>query len=64
MSLFCLQVISQSPKRPERVDIKVPSEVEFESEVKSRPSDFDYKNGHDSDSVSKRQNSYLYLLNF
>ncbi|XP_066247758.1 uncharacterized protein [Euwallacea similis] len=43
------EVLSQSPKRPEKVDFsKVPSENEFECEVKSRPSDFD-KNGHDSD---------------
>ncbi|XP_066146248.1 uncharacterized protein [Euwallacea fornicatus] len=43
------EVLSQSPKRPEKVDLsKVPSENEFECEVKSRPSDFD-KNGHDSD---------------
>lgn len=46
----CFQIISESPKRPARVDINVPSETEFETEVKARPSDFD-KNGHNGDDV-------------
>ncbi|XP_048522569.1 uncharacterized protein LOC109539536 isoform X2 [Dendroctonus ponderosae] len=38
------QVISQSPKRPSPFVGMVPSELEFESEVRSRPSDV-YENG-------------------
>lgn len=49
------QVISQSPRRPapNDIDINVPNPVDFEKEVKSRPSEVDsYSNGHD-ESVSE-----------
>ncbi|XP_023311982.1 mucin-2 isoform X3 [Anoplophora glabripennis] len=50
------QVISQSPRRPTSndIDINVPNAVEFEKEVKSRPSEVEsYSNGHDeSDHIS------------
>ncbi|XP_057667078.1 titin-like isoform X1 [Diorhabda carinulata] len=39
------QIVSQSPKKANDVDISVPNPKEFENEVKSRPSEID-ANGH------------------
>lgn len=53
LALINDQVISQSPKKgnPD-IDISVPNPQEFESEVKKRPSEVSYSNGHESESVS------------
>lgn len=50
------QIISQSPRRyagNNNMNINVPSLQEFETEVKSRPSDVDLEfNGHEKENVS------------
>lgn len=47
-------VIAQSPRRASgNMDISVPNPQEFESEVKSRPSEVLYSNGHESEGVSR-----------
>ncbi|XP_050304979.1 titin-like isoform X2 [Anthonomus grandis grandis] len=51
------EVISQSPKRPAKFDINLPGETEFESEFKSRPSDFDYENGHNESDHDEQDRS-------
>ncbi|KAL1497589.1 hypothetical protein ABEB36_008523 [Hypothenemus hampei] len=55
------EVIAQSPKRPGRVDINVPSETEFEFEVKSRPSEVE--NGHNSETSNSTPERVDHLLN-
>lgn len=48
------QVLAQSPRRCSGTvnDIKVPNAQEFESEVKSRPSELEFSNGHENEDVS------------
>lgn len=55
LALINDQVISQSPKKgTSNVDISsVPNLQEFESEVKKRPSEVLFSNGHESESVSR-----------
>lgn len=45
------EVISQSPKRAQDIDINLPNPADFENEVKSRPSDVDTFNGHGEVSI-------------
>ncbi|XP_030764187.1 SH3 domain-containing protein C23A1.17-like isoform X2 [Sitophilus oryzae] len=46
------EVLAQSPKRPQAVDINVPNEIDFEKEIKSRPSDVANGNGHAHDEIA------------
>lgn len=53
LALMNDQVIAQSPKKANaNIDISVPNLQEFESEVKRRPSEVLFSNGHESESVS------------
>lgn len=53
LALMNDQVIAQSPKKGNsNIDISVPNLQEFESEVKKRPSEVLFSNGHESESVS------------
>lgn len=40
------EVIAQSPRRAQDIDIHLPNPMDFENEVKSRPSEVDSFNGH------------------
>lgn len=53
LALINDQVIAQSPKKGNaNVDINVPNLQEFEREVKKRPSEVLFSNGHETESVS------------
>lgn len=58
------EIIAQSPQRAtvqKDLDINLPNPQEFEKEIKSRPSDVAYSNGHNDDEVSP--NSFQTIIN-
>lgn len=46
------KLLAQSPRRAVPMDINVPSSIEFESEVKQRPSEVFDEYGHENQNVS------------